>query len=284
MTRAAYAVTESSSEHRFVFGGVALELHPGRDVHLPSRELLDPFGMSYSVEPVVAHARCAVFLDPHLSGPSSRRIDWEWQGDRCGVRTARAHAELLRTSPGLYAGRSFHSGGATDWVNALNAVTAAICCREGGVIIHAAGVVVDDRAFLLIGPSGAGKSTAAGLCYRGRELAFDRAAVYPVGTDWYAVGLTGGEASGLRPAPRRPHRVGGIFRIRQSDRLAARPMDIVSALVSLRESTQALGRSADEERTLDSLSRLAGAGLCGSLHTVLGRDVTAVLGGVCGGS
>jgi len=45
--------------------------------------------------------------------------------------------------------------------NALMAAVAFQLPRFGGVLLHAAAIVVDDRAFLLLGRSGAGKSTWA---------------------------------------------------------------------------------------------------------------------------
>jgi hypothetical protein len=48
-----------------------------------------------------------------------------------------------------------------------NLVRAALAWRlpdQGGLLVHAAGVVVEGRAYILVGPGGSGKSTFARLC------------------------------------------------------------------------------------------------------------------------
>lgn len=48
----------------------------------------------------------------------------------------------------------------------VNLVLAALACRlpeRGGLLVHAAGIVIDGRAFVLVGAEGSGKTTWAGL-------------------------------------------------------------------------------------------------------------------------
>ena len=49
------------------------------------------------------------------------------------------------------------------WLNFLRASLAWLLPRHGAALLHAAGLVVEDRAYLLVGPEGAGKSSWARL-------------------------------------------------------------------------------------------------------------------------
>lgn len=50
-----------------------------------------------------------------------------------------------------------------DIENFLRALYAQLCLREGGLLLHAAGVIERDAGFVFFGPSGSGKTTAARL-------------------------------------------------------------------------------------------------------------------------
>ena len=50
------------------------------------------------------------------------------------------------------------------FLNLLLPLLAARLLEDGGVLLHAAGAVLDDRAFVLVGEENAGKTTWAGLC------------------------------------------------------------------------------------------------------------------------
>jgi hypothetical protein len=50
-----------------------------------------------------------------------------------------------------------------DFMQALNAILCLCAIRQGGLAVHAASVVFDNRAIILCGRSGAGKSTSANL-------------------------------------------------------------------------------------------------------------------------
>lgn len=72
-------------------------------------------------------------------------------------------------------------GGPASWRfrSAINLAFAALAWRlldRPGAVLHAAGIVLDGRAFLLVGPSGAGKSTFAALAREaGAEVLSDDA-------------------------------------------------------------------------------------------------------------
>ncbi|XXF76757.1 potassium transporter TrkH [Myxococcaceae bacterium GXIMD 01537] len=67
---------------------------------------------------------------------------------------------------------------------ALRVLLQLATLRQGGVLLHAAGVVLDGRGVVALGPSGAGKSTFTRLCLReagGEVLSDEVVALYPGG-------------------------------------------------------------------------------------------------------
>ena len=84
---------------------------------------------------------------------------------RDGVRVTAGEGDLLHRSSGLTAVARLAQGdrGRRFW-GLVNLTLAAISMRlqrRGGGVLHAAGAIVDGRAFLLVGPSGCGKTTWA---------------------------------------------------------------------------------------------------------------------------
>jgi hypothetical protein len=82
-----------------------------------------------------------------------------------GVTVRGAEGDLLQRSSGLTAVARLAQGdrGRRFW-GLVNLTLAAISMRlqrRGGGVLHAAGAIVDGRAFLLVGPSGCGKTTWA---------------------------------------------------------------------------------------------------------------------------
>lgn len=68
---------------------------------------------------------------------------------------------------------------------ALRVVLQLATLRQGGVLLHAAGVALGERGVVVVGPSGAGKSTFTRLCQRavGADVLSDEViALYPDGT------------------------------------------------------------------------------------------------------
>jgi hypothetical protein len=113
-----------------------------------------PFRLRLVAEPPGNSADPVLFED---GGPAA--IDWV--DDRVRVSHARFLAEL---DPIARLGRLFRrSPGAGGLEITLRTVLCSRLPFEGGVPLHAAGIVADGRGIALFGVSGAGKSTLAGL-------------------------------------------------------------------------------------------------------------------------
>lgn len=238
----------------FVFGGVAFEMCPAPGLSWSVGNEHRLFGGAYATSPVAGRVHCVVSPAPELeitvADGFTREIRWEWTGDVAHVTTARARAELRRLGPGCYAASALVVPSESGCSALVTALTGAVVSREGGLVLHAAGVEIDGRASLFIGPSGAGKTTAANHCQGARWMARDRAVVYPTPLGWYAAGVVGGDATELM-LPRAAGRVfplGTVSRIRQAtERVTLREATPIEAVRYIRESLQAKRASEDEE-------------------------------------
>jgi len=85
----------------------------------------------------------------------------DWTDGRVRIGHARFVAEL---DPAGLSGSLYRAPGRASGLEV--ALRAALCSRlplDGGLPLHAAGLVVDGRGVVFFGPSGAGKSTLAGV-------------------------------------------------------------------------------------------------------------------------
>jgi hypothetical protein len=74
---------------------------------------------------------------------------------------------------------------------------------EGGLLLHAAGVVREDHAYLFLGHSGAGKSTVACLSPSARLLNDDLVLLWPADGGWWACATPFGNPSSPMTSPGR---------------------------------------------------------------------------------
>lgn len=157
--------------------------------------------------------------------------------------------------PAFEAGRLLlHGSGVEGWVDAkrgcgrlllntshvleqteyfLRAACALIVFEAGGLLLHAAGVVRNGRAFLFIGPSGSGKTTVAGFAGQNdRLLNDDLVLLRPHAGRWvaWATPFSRPPSASLQPlsAP-----VAAIFRLVQSRDVFAQPLDPARAVAEL---------------------------------------------------
>ncbi len=259
----------------FVFGGVAFEICPAPGVTWSIGAEHRLFAGSYSTSPVAGQVHCVVSPAPELNESFTREIKWEWSGDVARVETGRVRAELRRLAPGKYAATALvvpNDAGCSALVTAL---TAAVVNREGGFVLHAAGVEIDGRAVLFIGPSGAGKTTAANHCQGARWFARDRAVVYPTPLGWYAAGMAGGDDVDLPRASASQKPVGAILRVRRgAQRLAIHRAGSPTSICSLRESMMNTVLDRDlESEVLEALMAVASECFVGSLTSTLGVNL-----------
>jgi hypothetical protein len=262
----------------FVLGGVAFEICPAPGLDWSVGEEHRLFVGPYSISPVAGEVRCVVSPAPELERDCDRAIRWEWDGELAHVETGRVRAELRRLSAGHYAATAMVVPNEAGCSSLVTALSAAIASREGGLVLHAAGVEIDGRAVLFLGPSGAGKTTAANHSLGARWIARDRAAIYPTPLGWYAAGMPGGDPIELVRAPGRVFPLAGLYRIRKANAAELTPLAGAPAVRHLRESLQsASGNVRDEHELLDRAHRVTKEVRIGELRTALGIDHTALL-------
>ncbi len=264
----------------FVFGGVAFEICPAPGVRWSIGAEHRLFAGGYATSPVAGHVHCVVSPAPELAEGFTREITWEWDGDIARVSTGRVRAELRRLSDGKYAATAFVVPSEAGCSALVTALTAAVVNREGGFVLHAAGVEIDGRAVLFIGPSGAGKTTAANHCHGARWFARDRAVVYPTPLGWYAAGMAGGsDPVELARSARPLTPLGCVLRVRRGTvDVVVRKSEVLEALRDLRESVITTVEDRLSERaTLDALAAMREVVAVGQVSAPLGADLVSSL-------
>lgn len=239
----------------FTFGGVAFEMCPAPEFEWNLGDEHRLFCGGYSTSPVAARVHCVASPAPELEASAGREIRWQWDGEVARVSTARARVELRRLASGCYAASATIVPSEAGCSALVTALTGTVIHREGGLVLHAAGVEIEGRASLFIGPSGAGKTTAANHCAGARWMARDRVAVYPTPLGWYAAGMAGGDPIELPRAPGRVFPIRSVSRIlRAKERASIRPARPAEAVRYLRESLQTSKGGPEEEAScLDRL-------------------------------
>ncbi len=278
-TAHARAQTTSALESSpfFVLGAVAFEIcpSPGLDFELSAEHAL--FRGAYSTSPIAGHVHCVVSPSPELEESVERKVSCRWEGELAHVSTGRARAELRQLGPGRYAASAFVVPDESGCSALVTALTAAIVEREGGLVLHAAGVELDGRAALFIGPSGAGKTTTANHCRELRWMARDRAVVYRTPLGWYAAGMPGGDPIDLPRSHGRVFPLGGICRIVKNT-VGPRVLRLegARAVFKLRECVQS-SAGIDEADALERVEAFAREARICELETMIGVDPTAAL-------
>ena len=79
-----------------------------------------------------------------------------------------------------------------DFLGAIEHLLKRLCAylalRDGGLLFHCAGLLVEGKAYLFTGQSGAGKSTVVALSSRALVLNDDMVVLRPIGGSWWAYG------------------------------------------------------------------------------------------------
>lgn len=258
----------------FAFGGVEIELLSNERLELPA-----------------SHVGC---ISRELAGTCTARVVCSWRADASLAGEQRGARQIqlstagdIVTGPGVRLRLS--QTGARCWAASarvapepdaagalLEALAASVSELDGGLIVHAAGVQLDEKAYLFIGPSGAGKTTAAGQVFGGRSFAVDRVAISMARGDTQAWALPGG----TRPAGgvdcnsgcRLP--VGAVLRVVKSSVLRVETLATHRAVAVVRESTlMTRWDPRAEEQRLSAIERLALAVPVVRLETPLGTPL-----------
>jgi hypothetical protein len=265
------------------YGGVSFELLPDFDGwELPEGQL--EYAAPVTDAPLAGEVRCALTGDASLSPGGSREVSWKWDGDRAHVKASGAEAVLHRLAPHRYAASARTSPTGSGVSALVTALSSAVVMREGGLVLHAAGIELDGRALLFIGPSGAGKTTACNHAPGASWFARDRAAVYPSAGGWFAWGMTGGDPVILPRSERKVWPLSAVLRVRRANGTPeVTSLGLASAVSVLRESVQSGGSDrAEELRLFDSMTALAGRTPVGEAHTALEAPITELLRGWLG--
>jgi len=116
----------------------------------------------------------------------------------------------------------------------LRALYAYLALREGGLLVHAAGVCYDSRAWLFIGPSGSGKTTVSSLSEGARVLSDDLVAVRPLAGDWRAYSTPFWNLESVTPArPGEAAPLTAIYRLVQAREVSVEPLALAAATAEL---------------------------------------------------
>lgn len=176
-----------------------------------------------------------------LSGP---RLSLLGPGLRGGVDLGAGTARLLVGGPQAPALMEY----------AARVLTALLLDREGGLLLHGAGLVRDGRGLLLLGPSGTGKTTAARNAAGAQVLNDDLVALRPAAGGWELHATPFSNPSQVRPAWGQAP-LAGILRLRQATPPALGPLSAGQALAELAAAVPVL--VADAARLPAMMARLA---------------------------
>jgi hypothetical protein len=176
--------------------------------------------------------------------------DW-WSYEFAGrVRPGERTAELALVAD---AGPLFDRG----LENFLRALTASFVLDEGGLLVHAATVVRDGKAYVFFGPSGAGKTTVTRLSARDTVLSDDMTLVLPGATGFEAVGIPFGMAHHHVPDTNASFPIAGLHRLVQSPAVERAPLKGAAALAELTTCLPYVCERPDEAaRSLEIAGRL----------------------------
>ena len=108
-----------------------------------------------------------------------------------------------------------------------------LLAANNGMLLHAAAVVKNKKAFIFFGKSGAGKSTIAGLSKRYKVLGDDIIAARKIGSRYYAFATPWSQSSFIKPARGQKCAIAAIFFIDKSDRISFKPLGRSAALARI---------------------------------------------------
>ncbi len=116
----------------------------------------------------------------------------------------------------------------------LRIACALLAFREGGLLMHAAGLLADGKAYLFIGVSGSGKSTVTALSPHAVALSDDLVLLRPTDGCWTAHGTpfwnpeTAGRSGQTASGP-----VAGIFKLVKALEVRLEPLSLAGAAAEL---------------------------------------------------
>ncbi len=116
----------------------------------------------------------------------------------------------------------------------LRIACALLAFRDGGLMLHAAGLVVAGRAHLFIGVSGSGKSTVTALSPHATALSDDLVLLRPASGCWIAYGTPfWNPETAARAGQTATGRVAGIYKLVKASEVRLEPFSAASAAAEL---------------------------------------------------
>lgn len=144
--------------------------------------------------------------------------------------------------------------------NFLRVLTAAYVLERGGLLIHAAAIVRNGRAFVFFGPSGSGKTTVTHLSPRDVILSDDLALILPGPEGYRAAGIPFGMAHHRIPQTNASFPVASLNRLVQSTEVDVEPIAGGRALAELAGSLPfVMQEPAQASRALETARRVLGS-------------------------
>ena len=118
--------------------------------------------------------------------------------------------------------------------NGVRFITACLALDSGGLALHAAGVLVAGRAFLLAGPSRAGKSTAVVHSRPAESLGDDFGVLVPHNGGWHVLAVPFDNAERIESrALRGSFPLGRVLRVLQAERTWIEELSPLAAAATL---------------------------------------------------
>jgi len=152
-------------------------------------------------------------------------------------------------------------------LNFLKNLYSALILLGDGLMLHAAGVVKDDRAYIFFAPSGGGKSTVAGLSSNYTILTDDLVAVRRANGSFHAYstpfwGSKRDEGRGISSS----FKIGGLFKLVKDNRVYLKRFPHSHAIAEILTMPQCYYDLKSVEKLLNSFTSLIGAVPCYELH------------------
>jgi hypothetical protein len=294
------ASAHAINSQRFVLGGVAFELSAstlGQQI----RCSLEPDAARYCLpanrHPEIASVLCSVAIDDALFEGANPFGVLELQGctiadlahGEINLSAPRVRATLCRLEPHRYVCSARVASDPRALSILLRSIVAIAVHEAGGLMMHAAGVVLSQRAVLYVGPSGQGKSTAAAHTDGARMFASDHVALIPdEGGRVLVYGMPGGKRADMPYVDDVVWPLGMILRVRRDDPSSleqrvprARLVQGVEALFIAREAAEAADTSKSaEDARLNAAYAVTQASAIGTVHTVLGHPIGQLVRGL----
>jgi len=152
------------------------------------------------------------------------------------------------------------------FLRALRNVVTYDIIKRGGMVMHASGVVREERAYVFPGRSGCGKSTIARLSVDDTVLSQEFIGILPASDGWRACGLPYAEDAEFTRRSGASHPLAAVLLPVQDKRHELRPLEAVQALAMLFNMPAGMNLPIQYACTLNRYGRLVETARCYTMH------------------